>query len=121
MLVIFDVITQLKYLRDGKFFYLILVLEYGTTMDEYVKQIQASESIRDTVNSNRYKNNSDSLHRYISLSLFTDGGMLTNSTKLQVWPLLGSVLELPPGMRRSEKNLLWYSYGKNCCFYVNSI
>lgn len=76
-------------------------------MDKYVKQIQASESIRNTVNSNRYKNNSDSLHRYISLSLFTDGGKLTNSTNLQLWPLLGSVLELPPSMRRSKKNFLW--------------
>lgn len=36
-----------------------------------------------------------------------DGGRTIKSKKLQIWPLVATVVELPPLLRNSYRNVIW--------------
>lgn len=44
-----------------------------------------------------------------TFTLFADGGRTTKSNKLQIWPLLGSIAELPPSLRYAQHNCVWFA------------
>lgn len=43
----------------------------------------------------------------LNLTLFTDGGQIANSKNLQIWPLIGTIIELPPLLRNCIRNAIW--------------
>jgi hypothetical protein len=43
----------------------------------------------------------------INLSLFTDGGELSKSAKIPVWPIIASIRDLPPKLEKSVRNAIW--------------
>ena len=45
----------------------------------------------------------------IALTLYTDGGQLTVSTSIVVWPIILWLNELPGKVRQSFKNAVWVS------------
>jgi hypothetical protein len=48
----------------------------------------------------------ENMLEYISLALATDGGPLTKSTKISVWPIIAQILDLPPKLQKSIANVL---------------
>jgi hypothetical protein len=43
----------------------------------------------------------------INLSLFTDGGELSKSASVPVWPIIASVRDLPPILEKTVRNAVW--------------
>lgn len=92
------------------FIYFAKKIEHKNIMDKFVQHSKNCNEIQDVIYGTEYKKLYDSsLDVSITLSLFTDGGKVTNSAKTQIWPLFGNVLELPPKMRFSQKNIIWFA------------
>jgi hypothetical protein len=47
------------------------------------------------------------LEEFISISIFTDGAAVGKSTSIQMWPIVGFVLDLPPKLQKSIENVVW--------------
>lgn len=39
--------------------------------------------------------------------MFVDGGRTTKSKNFQIWPIVATVVELPPLLRNSYRNAIW--------------
>jgi hypothetical protein len=48
-----------------------------------------------------------SMDEFISMSIFTDGAAVGKSSTVQLWPLIGFVLDLPPKLQKSIENVVW--------------
>lgn len=46
------------------------------------------------------------MDEYISLTLLTDGGNITKSSKTNVWPIISQVHDLPPVLRKTISNVV---------------
>jgi hypothetical protein len=47
------------------------------------------------------------MDEFISMSVFTDGAAVGKSTTVQLWPLIGFILDLPPKLQKSIENVIW--------------
>lgn len=76
-------------------------------MKNFSSKLFLSSSINDVINADRYRANVNTEDNNLTLNLFTDGAKVTTSTTAQIWPLMGTVLELPPLIRFSQNNVIW--------------
>lgn len=76
-------------------------------MQNYSSNLSSSSDINDVINAERYKTNINLNENNLTLNLFTDGAKVAKSTTAQIWPLMGTVLELPPLIRFSQNNVIW--------------
>jgi len=96
-----------------------IILRASSDISEYRTKIHSNEDFeqtndipfrkvyQDLLKANNYQN-------LISLLLHVDGINLSNSSKLKLWMLTGSVIELPPKLRSRRFNMvvlsIWIGY-----------
>ena len=47
-------------------------------------------------------------HDTLNLTLYTDGGELSKSSKRNHWPILSCIKDLPPVLEKSIDNVIWW-------------
>lgn len=123
-----DVCDMLKYVfrnyisrYDGNVVTMIqtIMARLSSIIHEYKKKIRIhddSENLHDIPFGSTYQNllKRNVGHDLISLLLHADGISITNSTKLKLWLLSGSIIEAPPKLRSCRRNMIiisiWIAY-----------
>lgn len=123
-----DVCDMLKYVfrnyisrYDGNVVLMIqkIMARLSSIIHEYKKKIRTnddSENLHDIPFGSTYQNllKQNDGYDLISLLLHADGISITNSTKLKLWLLSGSIIEAPPKLRSCRRNMIiisiWIGY-----------
>lgn len=94
-----------------KFSFIILTLDFGKIMKEHARRQRVETTISDILSSPNYKNQIgfDDNILALTITFFADGGQMAKSTNLQMWPLLGTISELPPTLRYAQHNAIWFA------------
>ncbi|CAF1326904.1 unnamed protein product, partial [Rotaria magnacalcarata] len=112
---------SIGYIYDGNVLLMIqkIMIRLSSVIREYKKKIHNSdhsENINDIPFGTTYQNllKKNAGHDLISLLLHIDGISITNSTKLKLWLLSGSIIEAPPKLRSCRRNMIvisiWLAY-----------
>uniref|UniRef100_A0A914ZHZ8 Uncharacterized protein n=1 Tax=Panagrolaimus superbus TaxID=310955 RepID=A0A914ZHZ8_9BILA len=100
MVVIYDLDVQ----------FLRLFSKYKVKMQNYRAEMLAEETLMDIHQTEQYK---EALRKYknmIPLSYYSDGGRYAENGKFEGWPLIASILDLPPVLRGKFTNLIFMAY-----------
>ena len=125
-----NVIEEERLRRNKYFMYLPLkaqlkdLLENHDVADEIEKVFEKKKivhtNIEDIFDGEMYKKAMSGLSKFdLSLSFNTDGVPIFNSSKCSLWPILATVNELPPKLRRTHVLLVGLWFG-NCKPVMNN-
>ncbi|CAF1126560.1 unnamed protein product, partial [Brachionus calyciflorus] len=97
--VTFDVKSQISQILDNEKL-------LNQVMKNNLNEI-STKSVLDLKEGSIYREEKNlSRNRFISLVLNTDGAPITNSRNYNMWPVLGTIVELDPQSRESFKNVV---------------
>uniref|UniRef100_A0A914PTM7 Uncharacterized protein n=1 Tax=Panagrolaimus davidi TaxID=227884 RepID=A0A914PTM7_9BILA len=100
MVVIYDLDAQL--LRSFR--------KYKVIMDNYRAEMLAQETLMDIHQTEQYKLALQKYKNMIPISYYSDGGRYAENGKFEGWPLIASILDLPPILRGKFTNLIFMAY-----------
>jgi hypothetical protein len=91
------------------FTYVNLIYQIRNTIEKNYKEIieykKSKRNFKDILDGESYKRKDQNCNENtICLIVYTDGVQVTKNSTIEVWPIICSIIELPPLIRNSVKN-----------------